>query len=174
MIDNGKPAPPVTRRRLTRDVPMIIAGVALLACFLPRGVPGDLMSLPDEFVRAGETLTLLKDSAPGSHLEAALWIARLAYLAPLASLAVILWGLRDRVPAGMQLAAATIWLGIVLVVPYAASAVFAAANPELAPLLGASGHASLWSLDLGPGGWLLVLAAIAMILSAIRSAVASP
>lgn len=160
---------------LNRFVPTILAAFALLGCLLPfgGGNSGSLLSLPGALGQASSAIGAMGflsgppgAGPPAADPSSAVWIARLVYLAPLASILIIVQNFRGAVMRTMQIAAAIVWLTAVLIIPTVAGQALVASNPMLKGLAQMTGETGSFSLSFGIGGWLIVLAAIGMGLSA--------
>lgn len=157
-----------------RYLPALIAGVGLVGCLLPFGDASsghdyaNLLALPDAYAQASKFTGMMSfgDSTGESALP--VWIARLVYLVPLAALAVIVQTLRGRPGRGLQALVAATWVAVPVFVPYLASRAMIESIPVLREMSKVFGGGAEFSVALGTGGWVLVIAAILMTLSALN------
>lgn len=156
-----------------RYLPALIAGLGLAGCLLPFGETGghdyaNLLAVPDAYAQASKFTAMMSFGDSNGESALPVWIARLVYLVPLAALAVIVLTLRGGPGRGVQLLVSAIWVAVPVFVPYLASKAMIESTPVLREMSKVFGGGAEFSVVLGTGGWVLVIAAILMILSALN------
>jgi hypothetical protein len=164
-------------------VPLGAAGLVLLGCLLPFAAssgPGgqsvDLFSLPGQFAEAAHTLTAMagpdmfgqQNAKPPADTGGAIWLARLLYIVPILAVTVVVVNLRGTVTRVLQFAVAAVWLLAPILLPVFVGQALVDSVPALGQMAKAFGQtaAPSFSLNLQAGGWLILLAALALALNA--------